>query len=278
MASTRPARHQAKLRVPSQSSPGRTFARCAYVTIALRSTTFTPFPPRARPRYLRIPAKRGHRHRRIGRLRAQGEDSENCANRRQPQGALRLFHRGTLEAGISLMGWRSRHARGKAQIPRPNVYLKDGEAFLFGAHLNALTWPPACHTIPRARAAAVHTPPARSPVARSSAALYPGAARTVLEGGRAKLEVGLAKGKKQHDKRANEKDRTGSATRAIMKSAGANVNSGVNLEAGSSAYTGNLGRRFRHGLETAGAYRGAGSSLNYLQTYSCQSDNYALAA
>ena len=43
------------------------------------------------------------------------------------------------EAGISLMGWEVKSMRaGKAQIAEAYVYLKDGEAYLFGAHINAL--------------------------------------------------------------------------------------------------------------------------------------------
>ena len=43
------------------------------------------------------------------------------------------------EAGISLLGWEVKSMRaGKAQIAEAYVYLKDGEAFLFGAHINAL--------------------------------------------------------------------------------------------------------------------------------------------
>src|SRR6202021_3263041 len=43
------------------------------------------------------------------------------------------------EAGISLMGWEVKSMRaGKAQIAQAYVCLKNGEAFLFGAHISAL--------------------------------------------------------------------------------------------------------------------------------------------
>src|ERR1700675_3696802 len=43
------------------------------------------------------------------------------------------------EAGISLMGWEVKSMRaGKAQIAEAYGYLKGGESFLFGAHINAL--------------------------------------------------------------------------------------------------------------------------------------------
>src|SRR6202048_572015 len=43
------------------------------------------------------------------------------------------------EAGLSLMGWEVKSMRaGKAQIAESYIYLKNGEAFLFGAHIGAL--------------------------------------------------------------------------------------------------------------------------------------------
>ena len=43
------------------------------------------------------------------------------------------------EAGISLLGWEVKSMRaGKAQIAEAYVYVKNGEAFLFGAHIGAL--------------------------------------------------------------------------------------------------------------------------------------------
>ena len=44
-----------------------------------------------------------------------------------------------LEAGLSLLGWEVKSMRaGKAQIAEAYVYLKSGEAFLFGAHIAPL--------------------------------------------------------------------------------------------------------------------------------------------
>jgi SsrA-binding protein len=99
---------------------------------------------------------------------------------------------------------------GKAQIAEAYVYLKDGEAFLFGAHINALN----------SASTHVTTDPTRTrklllnrrqldhligAVERRGYTLVP--LELYWKAGRAKLQVGLAKGKKQHDKRANEKDR-----------------------------------------------------------------------
>jgi SsrA-binding protein len=108
------------------------------------------------------------------------------------------------EAGISLMGWEVKSMRaGKAQIAEAYVYLKNGEAFLFGAHLNPLN----------SASTHVETDPTRTRkllLNRRQLDHMVGAVERLelyWKAGRAKLEIGLAKGKKQHDKRANEKDR-----------------------------------------------------------------------
>src|SRR6202451_3179810 len=108
------------------------------------------------------------------------------------------------EAGIALMGWEVKSMRaGKAQIAEAYVYLKGGEAFLFGAHLNALnsasthvdTDPTRTRKLLLSRRELDHLVGA---VERKGYTIVPLALY---------CEIGLAKGKKQHDKRANEKDR-----------------------------------------------------------------------
>ena len=43
------------------------------------------------------------------------------------------------EAGLVLQGWEVKAMRaGRAQLKESYVYVKNGEAFLFGAHLNPL--------------------------------------------------------------------------------------------------------------------------------------------
>ena len=115
------------------------------------------------------------------------------------------------EAGIALLGWEVKSLRaGKAQIAEAYVYLKDGEAFLFGAHLSPLT-SASTHVIPDptrtrklllSRRELDHLVGA---VERRGYTLVP--LELYWKNGRAKLAIGLAKGKKQHDKRATEKDR-----------------------------------------------------------------------
>ena len=117
----------------------------------------------------------------------------------------------SFEAGIALLGWEVKSMRaGKAQVAEAYVYLKNGEAYLFGAHINALI----------SASTHVDTDPTRTrklllhrrqldhlvgAVERRGYTLVP--LELYWKAGRAKLLVGLAKGKKQHDKRAADKDR-----------------------------------------------------------------------
>ena len=115
------------------------------------------------------------------------------------------------EAGIALQGWEVKSLRaGKAQIAEAYVYLKDGEAFLFGAHLSPLTSasthvladPTRTRKLLLSRRELDHLVGA---VERRGYTLVP--LELYWKNGRAKLAIGLSKGKKQHDKRATEKAR-----------------------------------------------------------------------
>ena len=115
------------------------------------------------------------------------------------------------EAGIALEGWEVKSLRaGRANLKEAYVLVKDGELWLFGAHITPL---PAASTH-------VHPDPTRTRkllmhrreidrlqglVERRGYTLVPLA--LYWKKGRAKLEIGLAKGKKQHDKRATAKAR-----------------------------------------------------------------------
>ncbi len=115
------------------------------------------------------------------------------------------------EAGLVLEGWEAKSLRaGRAQLTESYVHLRNGEAYLIGAHFSPLN------------TASTHTraDPTRSrklllqryeldrlvgAVERKGFTLVP--LNLHWSRGRAKLEIGLAKGKKQHDKRAASKDR-----------------------------------------------------------------------
>jgi SsrA-binding protein len=116
-----------------------------------------------------------------------------------------------IEAGLSLLGWEVKSLReGRAQLAESYVTIMNGEAFLVGAHfsplLSASTHVQADPT--RSRKLLLHRGELDrliGAVERKGYALVP--LDLHWKKGRAKLEVGLARGKKQHDKRAASKDR-----------------------------------------------------------------------
>jgi SsrA-binding protein len=115
------------------------------------------------------------------------------------------------EAGLALEGWEVKAMRaGRAQLKEAYVYLRDGEAFLIGAHLSPLPTT-STHVVPdpvRTRKLLLHYSELQGligAVERRGYTIVP--LELYWKNGRAKLQVGLAKGKKQHDKRATEKER-----------------------------------------------------------------------
>jgi SsrA-binding protein len=127
------------------------------------------------------------------------------------------------EAGIMLEGWEVKAIRaGRAQLKEAYVTVKDGALYLFGSHisplLNASTH---IHPDPvRTRKLLLHRLEIERIIAKVQRAGY-----TLMpldmhyKNGRVKLEIGLAKGKKQHDKRATEreKDAKHEASQAMKK-------------------------------------------------------------
>lgn len=115
------------------------------------------------------------------------------------------------EAGLSLMGWEVKSLRaGRVQLTESYVYIRNGEAYLFGAHFSPLNSasshvladPTRNRKLLMNRSEIDHLVGA---VEREGYSLIP--LELYWKRGRVKLRVGLAKGKKQHDKRATEKDR-----------------------------------------------------------------------
>ena len=121
------------------------------------------------------------------------------------------FIEATFEAGLVLEGWEVKSLRaGSAQITESYVYIRNGEAWLIGAHFSPL----------KTASTHINAQPTRSrklllhrqeldrligAVERKGMALVP--LDLHWHKGRAKLSIGVAKGKKQHDKRASDKDR-----------------------------------------------------------------------
>jgi SsrA-binding protein len=117
----------------------------------------------------------------------------------------------TYEAGLALQGWEVKSLRaGRAQLKEAYVFIKDAEAYLFGAHISALPTA-STHVVPdpiRTRKLLLNRSELDGllgAVERRGYTLVP--LELYWKGGRAKLRVGLAKGKKEHDKRATSKDR-----------------------------------------------------------------------
>ena len=117
----------------------------------------------------------------------------------------------TLEAGLALEGWEVKSLRaGRAQIREAYVVLKDGQAWLVGAHITPLT-SASSHVAAeptRTRKLLLHRREIDrllGAVERRGYTVVP--TRMHWRRGRAKLDIGLARGKRQQDKRATEKDR-----------------------------------------------------------------------
>jgi SsrA-binding protein len=127
-----------------------------------------------------------------------------------------------LEAGLSLEGWEVKSLRdSRVQFTDSYVLLKDNEAFLFGCRIDPL--PTASkHIIPdptRTRKLLLHRREIdriTRLVDRKGFTVVPTA--MYWSHGKVKVEIGTAKGKKDHDKRADQKDRDWQRQKArIMK-------------------------------------------------------------
>ena len=116
-----------------------------------------------------------------------------------------------LEAGIALEGWEVKAIRaGRASIKESYVVVRDGEVFLFGMHITPLV-EASSHVKPdalRTRKLLLQSRQIGKLIGQVERAGY-----TLLpldlhfQRGRIKMEIGLAKGKKQYDKREAEKER-----------------------------------------------------------------------
>jgi SsrA-binding protein len=115
------------------------------------------------------------------------------------------------EAGLVLTGWEVKALRaGRLQLAEGYVIVKDDEAWLLGSHITPLNSasthvvadPTRTRKLLLKRRELDHLVGA---VERKGHTLVPLA--MYWKNGRAKLEIGLARGKKAHDKRASEKER-----------------------------------------------------------------------
>lgn len=126
------------------------------------------------------------------------------------------------EAGMALEGWEVKSIRaGRVQLKEAYVIVRRGEVFLFGAHISPLpTASTHIHPDPvRTRKLLLNADEIKKLIGKVERAGY-----TLVPlnlhylKGRIKCEIGLAKGKKQHDKRESEKKRdTQREIQAVMK-------------------------------------------------------------
>ncbi|MFO7592822.1 MAG: SsrA-binding protein SmpB [Pseudomonadota bacterium] len=122
-----------------------------------------------------------------------------------------FFIEDRLEAGLSLEGWEVKSLReGKVQIVDSYVFIKEGEAYVSNIQITPLpTASTHIHPEPtRVRKLLLH----RQEIDRLTGAVerkgYTLLALSLYwKKGKVKAEIALGKGKKQHDKRATEKER-----------------------------------------------------------------------
>jgi SsrA-binding protein len=115
------------------------------------------------------------------------------------------------EAGMVLEGWEVKAIRaGRVQLKEAYVIVKSGEVFLFGAHISALPTA-STHITPdpvRTRKLLMKGEEIKRLIGKVERAGYTMVPINMhFQRGRIKCEIGLAKGKKQHDKRDTERDR-----------------------------------------------------------------------
>jgi SsrA-binding protein len=149
----------------------------------------------------------------------EGQNSTIAKNR---QATFEYSVEERFEAGLVLEGWEVKSLRdGRVQLKESYVDIKKGEAWLVGAHISALL------------SASTHIKPEAvrrkklllnrhelnkliGSVERKGYTIIP--LSMYWKNGRAKLEIGLAKGKQLHDKRAASKDQDWKREQArIMK-------------------------------------------------------------
>jgi SsrA-binding protein len=140
-----------------------------------------------------------------------GKSDQNASIAQNKRARFDYFIEEKLEAGLALQGWEVKSLRaGKAQITEGYVIVKDGEAFLIGAHVTPLRTV-STHIVAdptRTRKLLLHRRELDrlvGAVERKGYTLVP--LELYWKQGKVKLAVGLAKGKQAHDKRHTEKDR-----------------------------------------------------------------------
>jgi len=147
------------------------------------------------------------------------QDNTIALNR---QATHEFFVEDTFEAGLVLEGWEVKSLReGHIQLKESHIVVHKGEIWLLGAHISPLL-SASTHIVPdrvRRKKLLLHNyeiDKLIGGVERKGYTIIPLSMYWIK--GRAKLKIGLAKGKKLHDKRAASKDRDWQRDKArIMK-------------------------------------------------------------
>ena len=115
------------------------------------------------------------------------------------------------EAGMSLEGWEVKSIRaGRVQLKEAYVIVRKGEVYLFGCHISPLpTASTHVHPDPvRTRKLLLRAEEIKKLIGKVERAGYTMVPLNLhYQRGRIKCEIGLAKGKKQHDKRDTERSK-----------------------------------------------------------------------
>ncbi len=143
-----------------------------------------------------------------GKTRVEGVNSTIALNKR----ARHEYHiEDRFEAGLVLLGWEVKSLRaGRINFGDSYAIVKNGELFLFGAQIQPLDTV-STHVVAepmRTRKLLLNRleiDRLLGAVERKGYTLVPTA--MYWKGGRAKVELGLARGKQSHDKRETEKER-----------------------------------------------------------------------
>ena len=143
-----------------------------------------------------------------GKKKPGGDSATIAVNRRA---RFEYFVEERFEAGLVLHGWEVKSLRaGRINLTEAYVLVRNGEAFLIGCNIPPLPTA-STHINPdptRTRKLLLHQKELARLVGATEQRGY-----TVVpldlhwSRGKAKLSIGLAKGKKQHDKRADKKER-----------------------------------------------------------------------
>jgi SsrA-binding protein len=139
------------------------------------------------------------------------EQKEHSSIAQNKKARFDYFIEDRLEAGLALQGWEVKSMRaGKAQLTDSFVIFRDGEAWLLGSHVTPLNTV-STHVVAEPKRTRKLLMNRREIDRLIGLVERKGYTLIALElywsKNRVKVSVGLAKGKKQHDKRDTEKDR-----------------------------------------------------------------------